>query len=150
MAPIAVQTQTVEDVSSKLGSLKLRGLAGKTAPDVDPGKSTLSGPLKYQGLLDQYQWLDSTPSIGREFSNELQIGDILRAPNADELIRDLGVLGESRAVVQGCGWSSRSVSRRGVCFLRAQTCSNDEMLEFIARMSKLTGSPEASGVSLFP
>ncbi len=37
---------------------------------------------------------DVTPAIGREFSKDLQLKDLLDAPNSDELLRDLAVLGE--------------------------------------------------------
>jgi hypothetical protein len=42
-----------------------------------------------------FQHFDVTPVIGREFSETLQLKDLLDAPNSDELIRDLAVLGES-------------------------------------------------------
>ena len=47
-------------------------------------------PLKLSGALDQYASFDVTPVIGREFP-EASLADWLRAPNSDELIRDLAI-----------------------------------------------------------
>ena len=47
-------------------------------------------PVTYTGLLDAWNSYDSTPAIGREFSN-LQVVDLLRASNSDEVIKDLAV-----------------------------------------------------------
>lgn len=49
-------------------------------------------PLQPSGALDKYAHFDVTPIIGREYS-DLQIKDLLEAPNADELIRDLAITG---------------------------------------------------------
>jgi len=51
--------------------------------------SRLSGPLSYSGSLDDYEQVDVTAVIGREFPN-LQISDIL---HDDTKLRDLAVLG---------------------------------------------------------
>lgn len=47
-------------------------------------------PLKLSGALDQFQAFDVTPVIGREFI-DVDLAEWLRAPNSDELIRDLGI-----------------------------------------------------------
>jgi hypothetical protein len=46
-------------------------------------------PLKYSGSLDEYQSLDITPVIGREFPT-LELTDIL---DDDRKLRDLAILG---------------------------------------------------------
>jgi hypothetical protein len=46
-------------------------------------------PLKYSGSLDEYQSLDVTPVIGREFPT-LELTDIL---DDDRKLRDLAILG---------------------------------------------------------
>lgn len=56
--------------------------------------SHLTEPLKYSGSLDQYKSLDTTPVIGREFS-DVQLTDIL---NDDQQIRDLAITGEPRTI----------------------------------------------------
>jgi hypothetical protein len=47
-------------------------------------------PLKLSGALDKFESFDVTPIIGREFVN-VDLVDLLRAPNSDELIRDLAI-----------------------------------------------------------
>ena len=47
-------------------------------------------PLQLKGVLDSYQSFDTTPVIGREFVN-LNLKEWLRAPNTDDLIRDLAI-----------------------------------------------------------
>ena len=47
-------------------------------------------PLKPSGALDQYKSFDVTPVIGREFPGA-NLKEWLRAPNSDELIRDLAI-----------------------------------------------------------
>ena len=47
-------------------------------------------PLKLSGALDKYESFDVTPIIGREFVN-VDLVELLRAPNSDELLRDLAI-----------------------------------------------------------
>lgn len=47
-------------------------------------------PLQLKGVLDQFKSFDVTPVIGREFV-DVNVKDLLRAPNSDELIRDLAI-----------------------------------------------------------
>lgn len=47
-------------------------------------------PLKYSGSLDQFKSFDITPNTGTEFP-ELNLVELLRAPNSDQLIRDLAI-----------------------------------------------------------
>lgn len=51
-------------------------------------------PLKYSGALDVYEHFDLTPTIGREFPTA-SITEILRAPNSDDLLRDLAYTSQS-------------------------------------------------------
>jgi hypothetical protein len=51
-------------------------------------------PLKLSGALDSYKHFDVTPIIGREFV-DVNLKDLLRAPNSDELIRDLAITSRS-------------------------------------------------------
>ena len=50
-------------------------------------------PLKLSGALDHFKSFDVTPVIGREFP-AANLADWLRAPNSDELLRDLAVTGQ--------------------------------------------------------
>lgn len=47
-------------------------------------------PLKLSGALDKYEHFDVTPIIGREYPT-LDLKELLRAPNSDELVRDLAI-----------------------------------------------------------
>jgi hypothetical protein len=51
-------------------------------------------PLRRNNLMDQYTHLAVTPGMGEEFSSDLQLSELLKAPNADALIQDLAVLSE--------------------------------------------------------
>jgi len=90
-------------------------------------------PFVYSGSLDSYEQFDSTPTVGREIPT-LQIKKILNSPDADTLIRDLAI----------------TVSERGVVFLRNQDVTTKEMIALGSKLSKLTGSPESSGLHIHP
>lgn len=61
-----------------------------TTNGVSHKQSPIKEPLKLKGVLDQFKSFDVTPCIGREFENA-NLKDWLRAPNSDELIRDLAI-----------------------------------------------------------
>ena len=63
-------------------------------------QSQPKAPLKLKGVLDQFQSFDVTPVIGREFQN-VDLTEWLRAPNSDELIRDLAITGEPPSIEGG-------------------------------------------------
>lgn len=54
--------------------------------------NTSKAPLKLTGALDQFNSFDVTPVIGKEFP-DASLTEWLRAPNSDELIRDLAITG---------------------------------------------------------
>ncbi|KAI1814185.1 TauD-domain-containing protein [Poronia punctata] len=91
-------------------------------------------PLKLSGVLDQFESFDSTPVIGREFVN-VDLAEWLRAPNSDELLRDLAI----------------TISRRGVVFFRKQdNITNALQKELVHRLGQLTGKPPTSGLHIHP
>jgi len=47
-------------------------------------------PLKLSGALDHFESFDTTPTIGREYVG-VNLAKWLRAPNSDDLIRDLAI-----------------------------------------------------------
>lgn len=51
-------------------------------------------PLVLSGVLDAFQSFDVTPVIGREFIG-VDLAAWLKAPNSDELIRDLAITSKS-------------------------------------------------------
>jgi hypothetical protein len=49
-------------------------------------------PLKKSGALDSaFEFEDITPSIGREYLTAQIVEDVLNAPNADDLLRDIAI-----------------------------------------------------------
>jgi hypothetical protein len=60
-------------------------------------------PLQLSGALDKFESFDVTPTIGREFKNA-DLAEWLKAPNSDELIRDLAVTS------MYCSWSESSTA----------------------------------------
>ena len=96
-------------------------------------QSRLSQPLPYAGFLDNYQYHDLTPAIGREYT-KLQVRDILALPNRDDFIRDLAV----------------TISRRGVVFLRGQDVNPIEMKQLMEILTQVSGCPSSSGLHIHP
>ncbi|KAJ5690317.1 Taurine catabolism dioxygenase TauD/TfdA [Penicillium macrosclerotiorum] len=91
-------------------------------------------PLNPSGALDAFESFDVTPVIGREFPNA-NLKDFLRAPNSDDLIRDLAI----------------TISQRGVVFFRKQDGLNDDLQkELIQRLGELSGKPSTSGLHIHP
>ncbi|ORY45167.1 taurine catabolism dioxygenase [Rhizoclosmatium globosum] len=64
----------------------------------------------------------------------IQIRDLLKAPNSDELLLDLAVL----------------ISERNVVFLRNQDITFEEQKEFADRLGRVTGKPATSGLHVHP
>lgn len=105
-------TETASDIADKinvkslsLGSSEVKevseapkeaALAVKDeAPTVQaPSKWQPKEPLKLSGSLDHFQSFDVTPVIGREFVG-VNLAKWLRAPNSDELLRDLAITSTS-------------------------------------------------------
>jgi len=91
-------------------------------------------PLQLKGALDQFKQFDVTPIIGREFV-DVNLAEWLRAPNSDDLIRDLAI----------------TISQRGVVFFRAQNdVTNDLQKELVQRLGELSGKPATSGLHIHP
>ena len=88
MTPSIVQivTQTVSE-------LPLNGVQGDGLPKRTlPSSGLLKEVLTSTGSLDSYPHDDLTPSTGTEFTSGTQLSALLKAPNADQLIRDLAIL----------------------------------------------------------
>ncbi|KAH8920393.1 taurine catabolism dioxygenase [Atractiella rhizophila] len=122
-----MSTTTTTTVTEAVQSLSL---SGEAAPH---GGNTLQAPLKYGGSLDKFTKFDSTPIIGTEFV-DVQLSDLLKAENADELIRDLAIL----------------VSQRGVVFFRAQDLDIEAQKELGRKLGSLTGKPKESTLHIHP
>ncbi|KAF6825046.1 alpha-ketoglutarate-dependent sulfonate [Colletotrichum plurivorum] len=91
-------------------------------------------PLKLSGALDKYEHFDVTPIIGREYPT-LDLKELLRAPNSDELVRDLAI----------------TISQRGVVFFRKQdNVDNELQKELVQRLGEQSGKPATSGLHIHP
>ncbi|KAI0377285.1 TauD-domain-containing protein [Hypomontagnella monticulosa] len=91
-------------------------------------------PLKLSGALDQFKQFDVTPVIGKEFI-DVDLAEWLRAPNSDELLRDLAI----------------TISQRGVVFFRKQdNITNDLQKELVQRLGELSGKPATSKLHIHP
>lgn len=58
-------------------------------------KKSFPEPLKLSGVLNKFTTEDTTPVIGREFVNVNIVDDLLKAPNSDELLRDVAITSKS-------------------------------------------------------
>ena len=101
MAPSVAETvsEAADQIHEKLS-------LGSKASDVKPAGKPEDGPapavqvpatetqhkepLKLSGALDHFESFDVTPTIGREFVG-VNLAKWLKAPNSDELIRDLAI-----------------------------------------------------------
>ncbi|KAK6541436.1 hypothetical protein TWF694_007247 [Orbilia ellipsospora] len=110
-------------------------VAGEAVKEVLTGKKSYPEPIRAKGNLKKFKSEDITPVIGTEFPEANIVNDILNAPNADELLRDLAV----------------TISERGVVFFRAQNnLTNDIQKKFIQRLGELTGKPAESTLHIHP
>ncbi|CAD6590785.1 MAG: hypothetical protein ASARMPREDX12_004730 [Alectoria sarmentosa] len=97
-------------------------------------RSSNSSPLKLTGILNQFKSFDVTPVIGKEFP-EANLAEWLRAPNSDQLLKDLAI----------------TISQRGVVFFRAQDgLDNGLQKELLGRLGELSGKPKSSKMYIEP
>ncbi|RAH41957.1 TauD/TfdA dioxygenase family protein [Aspergillus brunneoviolaceus CBS 621.78] len=99
----------------------------------EQSRPRISEPLQYSGSLDSYARQDLTPVIGREYKG-LQVAEILKSEQCDQIIKDLAVI----------------ISSRGVVFLRDQDVTPQQMREFGEKLTHLAGCPESSGLHIHP
>ncbi|CAN8097028.1 unnamed protein product [Discula destructiva] len=91
-------------------------------------------PLQLSGALNETEYFDVTPCIGREYRN-VDLAEWLKASNSDNLLRDLAI----------------TISQRGVVFFRKQDGLNDELQkELMQRLGHLSGKPSTSGLHIHP
>lgn len=77
------QTTTISAITERYHTLKLKVNDG--------GRNQLPGPIEYTGSFDHFKSIDLTTAIGREYSSELQLTDLI---NADEkTLRDFAAIG---------------------------------------------------------
>jgi hypothetical protein len=82
---------SVADTKDSNGAHKEDSAPAVQEPKPEPKLETNhKEPLKLSGALDHFESFDVTPTIGREFVG-VNLAKWLRAPNSDELIRDLAI-----------------------------------------------------------
>ncbi|KAJ5259385.1 hypothetical protein N7478_012366 [Penicillium angulare] len=105
-------------------SLPVRSAAEK-------GQPQYPAPLKASGALDQFEFEETTPVIGREYPTLNIVDDLLNAPNADELVRDLAIT--------------------SVVFFRSQNNLTDTFQkQLVHRLGQLSGKPADSTLHIHP
>lgn len=102
MAPSVTETvsEAAEQIHQKVASVSLEGTKENGDAKVEDAPALAvqepqvetqhKEPLKLSGALDHFESFDITPVIGREFVG-VNLAKWLRAPNSDELIRDLAI-----------------------------------------------------------
>lgn len=112
-------------------------------------KETQRQPLQLSGALQDVESFDVTPVIGREFPTA-SLAEWLRAPNSDELLRDLAITSMYPHQVETAELIV-SVSQRGVVYFRKQDGLTDDLQkELVDRLGRLTGKPSTSGLHIHP
>lgn len=138
MAPAIVSVVTPDSpVVTKAVPKTFSDLKTTEYPKSIGAKNTLKAPLKISpdSELLKYKHFDSTVAIGTEFPRgSVEVAELLRAPNSDDLIRDLGVL----------------IAERGVVFFRGQHITADDQRELAQRLGELTEKPETSKLHIHP
>lgn len=103
-------------------------------------------PLKSSGSLDHFAKIDLTTVIGTEFREEVQLVQFLEAPNSDDLLRDLALLGISTPK----GGVLILVSQRGVVFFRSQEITSKQQEKIGIKLGELSGKPSTSKLHIHP
>ncbi|PSS25424.1 hypothetical protein M430DRAFT_33145 [Amorphotheca resinae ATCC 22711] len=141
MAPSVTEavSETADQIHQEATSVSL-GSKGHSEVKVEDGPAPPvqapqhKEPLKLSGALNHFESFDVTPTIGREFVG-VNLADWLKAPNSDELLRDLAI----------------TISQRGVVFFRKQDdITNDLQKELVQRLGELSGKPSTSKLHIHP
>lgn len=102
MAPSVTETvaQAADQIQEKLSTVSLKDPKSHSEVKAEDGPAPAvqapqveeqhRKPLKLSGALDHFESFDVTPTIGREFVG-VNLAKWLKAPNSDELIRDLAI-----------------------------------------------------------
>jgi len=87
-------------------------------------------PLRYSGSLDEYDYFEVSPIIGREYTT-LQLSDI---QDDEQKLKDLAII----------------ISERGVVFLRDQDIGMEAQLKVTDLLGRLAGRPADHGLHVHP
>ena len=102
---------------------------------IAPPNKLQRSPLTKGTSIDNLEYVDVTPIIGREYSTA-RLKEIYDAPNRDEQLRDLAI----------------TICERGVVFFRApqDNLTVDEQKDITDLLGKLTGRPKENGLHVHP
>lgn len=99
MAPSLTEavSEVTDQISTKTASLSLGSEGREATPAANHAPEVQAPhhkePLKLSGALNHFQSFDVTPTIGKEFVG-VNLAKWLRAPNSDDLLRDLAITSE--------------------------------------------------------
>lgn len=100
MSPSAVESaqQTVDEIKTKVLPVQQKStVIEANIPETEGLPKRLEDhkeALKLSGALEQFESFEVTPALGREYVN-VDLSELLRAPNSDELLRDLAITSKS-------------------------------------------------------
>ncbi|GFG20077.1 hypothetical protein IFM5058_10451 [Aspergillus udagawae] len=83
-------------------------------------------PQRTTGALNGFKYIESTPAIGREYT-DLQLSSII---DNNEMVRDLAI----------------TASERGVLLFNDQNITPAELKRLVVKLGKLTGNPPEAGL----
>lgn len=93
-SPLAIMSRTASILLGRTApTLRASALQPARSPCLRRGfaqETAFPKPLKLRGVLKPLKQFDVTPTVGTEFP-EANLVDMLHAPNADELLRDLAI-----------------------------------------------------------
>ncbi|CAG8386539.1 unnamed protein product [Penicillium salamii] len=92
----------------------------------DDSAPSYPSPQRSSGALDGFKYVESTPALGREYT-DLQLSSIV---DNDEAIRDLAI----------------TASERGVILFNDQDITPTQLKGLVVKLGKLTGNPPEAGL----
>lgn len=116
--------------------------------------------LKCPQYPESFRSIEYTPHIGIEFP-DVNLVDWLKAPNSDEILYELALLGTKYFqcqdvklfldIARRANCSHSLVAERGVVFFRSQTQLNSELQkDLIRRLGQLSGRSKENGLYRHP
>ncbi|KAK0387494.1 hypothetical protein NLU13_5806 [Sarocladium strictum] len=130
----AADDKAVKDLTPEVKATKTEGFFDEKTKDAEQLLTGHREPLQLSGALGHLKYFESTPVIGREYE-DVNLVELLRAPNSDELLRDLAI----------------TISQRGVVFFRKQDDVTDDIQkELVQRLGELSGKPASSRLHIHP
>lgn len=106
-------------LASPTTSAPIPSSLGSSFNDAFSSRPTNKQPLVYEGSLEEFEYEESTPAIGREYTADFQLSEILETDDSEKIIKDLAVLGASP--LPRCAFLAPRTDSRVFRFLRLQS-----------------------------